>query len=144
MVPADIVEPLCAWLSEGRTLRDFCRQPGMPSRDTLEAWRRKHGEFAHRVARARDIGFDAIADQCATIADDEDKPGEDAQRSKLRVETRLKLLACWDPRRYGNKVQVGGDGGEPIKVAIDKDRAEKELASILANAANRVSEPDGS
>ena len=35
-------------------------------------------------------------------------------RSKLRVETRLKLLAKWDPKRYGDKItqeHVGADGG---------------------------------
>lgn len=27
---------------------------------------------------------------------------------KLQIETRLKLLAKWDPRRYGEKVEVNG------------------------------------
>jgi len=40
--------------------------------------------------------------------------GEHVSRSKLRIETRLKLLACWDPKRYGAK--AAGDAENPIHV----------------------------
>jgi hypothetical protein len=38
---------------------------------------------------------------------------------KLRIETRLKLLAKWNPKKYGDKVQVGGDAENPLKVEAD-------------------------
>ena len=44
------------------------------------------------------------------------------QRSKLRVETRLKLLSKWDPKRYGEKVQLadneGGKLGLPPAIVV--------------------------
>jgi hypothetical protein len=51
---------------------------------------------------------------------------------KLQIETRLKLLAVWDPKRYGNKVQLGGDGGAPIRVEAQVE-ADTYLAAILKN-----------
>lgn len=68
------------------------------------------------IARAREDGFDQIAMDALRIADygDDDRvpdgdgnlrtDSEVIQRSKLRVETRLKLLAKWDPKRYGERI----------------------------------------
>jgi hypothetical protein len=52
---------------------------------------------------------------------------------KLQIETRLKLLAVWDPKRYGNKVQVGGDAENPIKVEAEL-QAENLLNALLKNS----------
>ena len=80
------------------------------------------------IAHAREAGFDAIAEECLEIADETafdtviNDNGYRANtewisRSKLRVETRLKLLAKWDPKRYGEKVDVnhGGQGDNPVQ-----------------------------
>ena len=69
------------------------------------------------MEKARESGFDAIANECLEIADDAaldtietrfgPKPDKEwLARSKLRVETRLKLLAKWHPKKYGDKLQV--------------------------------------
>lgn len=81
----------------------------MPKKSTVAEWRKKDEAFDGRVARARDDGFDAVADRCVEIADD-------SKDARLQVETRLKLLACWDPRRYGNKAQVEHSGGVSLNV----------------------------
>lgn len=130
LVDPVIAGEVCAWIAEGKTLRDFCRQPGKPCRATIDAWRQQDDEFASRVARARDIGYDMIAEECAAIADTQEfgetiTDGDDGRKvvtgdmlghRKLRVETRLKLLACWDPRRYGQKAQVEHAGGISVQV----------------------------
>ena len=41
------------------------------------------------------------------------------QLIKARAEIKLKLLAKWNPKRYGDKVQVGGDPENPFKVQAD-------------------------
>jgi hypothetical protein len=50
--------------------------------------------------------------------------GEHIQRSKLRIETRLKLLAKWNPRKWGEKVDLN-HGVQP----------ENPLASMLQRIA---------
>lgn len=101
----------------------ICRENNMPEPQTILDWMERFPEIHTIIARARAQGFDVIAADCLAIADNagadyvatEDGARLDAeniQRSKLRVETRLKLLAKWDPKRYGdigatNNVNVG-------------------------------------
>lgn len=133
-----LIAEICDRLAKGETLASICRDMHMPDRTTVFDWSKADETISQRIARAREAGFDAIAEQCLEIADDgsgDFKPiaalaGEDGngpkafdsehvQRAKLRVETRLKLLAKWDPKRYGDKQQVEHSG------AID-------VASILS------------
>ena len=48
------------------------------------------------------------------------KQADMIEHRKLRIETRLKLLAKWNPRKYGDKVQqeLSGPNGGPIPTAI--------------------------
>lgn len=93
----------------------------MPGSTAVYAYLDGHQEFAERFARARLDGENAIAEECLDIADDarNDWMERDAaqgggkvlntehvQRSKLRIETRLKLLAKWNPKKWGEKIEV--------------------------------------
>ena len=110
-------------LSKGEPLAQICRDEWMPHASTVRDWMDADADFSRAIAHAREIGFDAIAQDCLTIADDgrndfvaaRAADGDEAamkydadhvQRSKLRVETRLKLLAKWDPKRYGDKLDI--------------------------------------
>jgi hypothetical protein len=53
--------------------------------------------------------------------------------NKNRAEHRLKLLACWNPKKYGTKVALGGDPGNPIKIEAQVE-ADNFLATIMKNA----------
>jgi transposase len=119
----EIADEICARLSEGEPLRQICRDERMPPWQTVYRWRSEDESFSRRIACAREAGFDAIAEECMAIADEtafdtiQGENGERANaewisRSKLRVETRLKLLAKWDPKRYGDKMDVN-HGGQP-------------------------------
>jgi hypothetical protein len=112
-------DEICARLSKGETVSEIARQLQI-GRTTIHDWRAENPQFFEQFARAKDEGYDAIADSVFEIADDGKRDyvvGEDGvyldrdhiQRSKLRVETRLKLLAKWDPKRYGDKMQHEGD-----------------------------------
>ena len=132
----DVMDELCERLSKGEPMAAICRDEHMPAVPTINLWRSKDPAIDSRVARARDDGFDALALDCLNIADDNGRDlrvlangsvvtdSDVVQRSKLRIETRLKLLACWDPKRYGNKVDVTS-GGNPVPapmIAIPLDQ----------------------
>jgi hypothetical protein len=38
------------------------------------------------------------------------------KRSKLRIETRLKLLAKWNPKKWGDKLELAGDQQNPLMI----------------------------
>jgi hypothetical protein len=117
-----LLATICGRLSKGEPLAAICREQGMPDRSVISDWAAKDDSIASAIAHARDMGFDAIAAECLRIADDgsndtyEDAEGnvrvnfDVIQRSKLRVEARLKLLAKWCPKRYGEQLQVEHSG----------------------------------
>lgn len=76
--------------------------------------------FSGDIARARQLGFDAIAERIQEIArGTSSESSGDVARDKLIVETDLKLLAKWDPRRYGDKtLHTGPDGESPVRVNL--------------------------
>lgn len=104
----------------------------MPAWRTVYDWREADPEFAARFARARDAGFDAIAEEALEIADtpqegiriETDADGSKTVREdmlghrKLRVETRLKLLAKWSPKKYGERVDVAHSGQLGLEATV--------------------------
>lgn len=108
---------ICELLSTGETLHEICRRPGMPGVQTVYDWKDADPDKSVLFAHARARGFDVIAESCLEIADvtppTTETGGTDSgyvQHQKLRIETRLKLLAKWDPKRFGEKVAVEHSG----------------------------------
>lgn len=119
-----VADEICARLSKGEPLAHICRDDHMPAVRTVSDWKVAHASFSADFACARDDGYDTIAAECLSIADEISKDtvyGDNGERpntewiarSKLRIETRLKLLAKWDPKRYGEKLAIGGAGDLP-------------------------------
>ena len=126
----EIARIICEQLSEGIPLRQICREnDGFPAWRTVYDWMGRDDALSASIARARDIGYDAIAEECLQIADNielgqkqvmtdegsattvEDMLGH----RKLRIETRLKLLAKFHPTKYGDKLGLHGvEGAAPI------------------------------
>ena len=125
----ELADEIVERLSEGEPLRQICRDERMPSWSAVYRWMEADATFSERIAGGRARGFDAIASECLDIADHGlndtyiDEQGNKRtetdviQRSKLRIETRLKLLAKWDPKRYGDKqtTELTGPNGGPVE-----------------------------
>ena len=138
----EIEDDICARLSRGEPLRAICRTEGYPEWNTFYSWMERSEALSARVALARENGVEAIAQDTLAMIDAEPRYVEDAkggtridagyvQWLKLRTEQRMKLLACWSPNRYGNRVQVAGDKDNPLQINI---QATEMFDSILKNA----------
>ena len=131
-----VAEKICELLSDGIPLREICRMEGMPPWRNIYFWMARDEDLSAHIARAREVGYDNIAEECLDIADNAQNDWMDReirnaqgkievvrvadtehiQRSKLRIETRLKLLAKWKPEKYGDKTVITGDpNGAAIK-----------------------------
>ncbi len=130
----ELAAEICTRISEGETLRAICREDHMPAWRTVYDWIRAHPDFATRIAHARELGFDAIAEEtiemvdeaperCGTQFGDKVDAGY-VQWQKNRVEQRLKLLAKWSPKRYGEKIEIEGklDIGVAERLARARNR----------------------
>jgi terminase small subunit-like protein len=127
-ISQDIRDLICEQLADGKSLREICRQDGMPGRSQVfrELAAESEQAFRDQYARARESGLEAMADEILDIADDgtndfmerrndEDSVvgyatcGEAIQRSKLRVDARRWLLSKLAPKKYGEKLELGGE-----------------------------------
>lgn len=147
----DIADKICARIACGETLRAICREDGFPSHTTVYTWLDEQPEFALRFGRARAQGEDVIAQECLAIADTpvegvettvkpdgsvEEKRGDMLGHRKLQIETRLKLLAKWNPKKYGDKTQaeISGPGGGAIQtnntIVLTAEEAYKRMLDV--------------
>ena len=110
-------------------MREYCRMPGSPNWRTVYDWLEKDEDFATRFARARDAGADAIAEQALEIIDQVPDmavteggkrvdPGFVAWQ-RNRAEYRLKLLSKWNPKKYGDKLDVTSGGKAGLLIQVD-------------------------
>lgn len=149
----ELAAEMCERLGKGETMRQICRDEHMPHWTQVYEWLSRDEGLSLRVAHAREVGFDALAEEALDIAntqhmgrkkvfssgagEDDDSvtvTEEDALgHRKLQIETRLKLLACWNPKKYGTKVALGGDPGNPIQVEAQIE-SNTYLAAIMKNA----------
>jgi hypothetical protein len=136
----EIAQKMCEMLADGIPLREICRQDGFPAWQTVYDWMYRDDALgdagvglSRAIARAREVGYEALAEECLRIADNpqwgqkqimtdqgtsttvEDMLGH----RKLQIETRLKLLAKWNPKKYGDRVALAGDAENPLKVEAD-------------------------
>lgn len=139
-------DTICAALAEGHSLLSICEAMGIPY-GTAYQWEVDNPEHAKNSARARELGCHRLADECLEIADDARNDwmerldregqgvgwmlnGDHVQRSKLRIDTRMRLIGKWLPKVYGDKLAVGGaDDLPPIKTMGD-DQLQARIAEL--------------
>lgn len=154
-----MIDEIVDRISAGEPLAQICRDDGMPALRTVYDWQEADTELSARIARARIAGYDMIAQDALRIADtpaegviEKLEPGAGGElvvverrredmlgHRKLQVDTRLKLLAKWDPKRYGDRVahELSGPGGGALTLVAGtmtpEQAAEAYAATIRGN-----------
>ena len=144
---------ICKRLTMGLSLNQICRDADMPDQSTVQDWLGERVSFAKAYALARVSQADALFDQCLAIADEadgdikivKDKEGnevpivvqENIQRSKLRIETRFRLIGKLNPKKYGDKLMLAGHDGGAVQVeavALDPRTISHEARDAIKQA----------
>ena len=150
----ELADEICERSAEGEPLREICRDDHMPAWRTVYCWREQFPEFDTAIARARNIGEEALLEDTLPIADDgrndwierENKRtgktfvalnDEAIARSKLRIETRLKLLAKWNPKRWGERISQEISNPDGSLQGMNSEQMAAKLESIAQAAAKR-------
>jgi len=130
----ELADSMIAWVSEGKTLRSWCRENGV-SNQAVYAWKRVRSELERRFIEAREAGADAIVCECIDIADtpiyltrtEESENGKkittyDAvERSKLMIWAREQHIKRIIPVRAKISVDVESNA---VSGLFDSDAAE--------------------
>ena len=131
---ADII---CDRMTEGESLRAICRDFGMPSEGAVRGWSvRDVDGFGERYRAARLLLMEYWADQIVDIADDADLDPRDRQ---IRTGVRQWLMSKLSPRRFGDKVQIGGDPENPLRLTHQQVSL-ADLTDSQINALDRFSQ----
>lgn len=127
----EIAEEICELIATTPRGLDFiCNtHDDLPSARTVARWLAAHESFRQRYVRARERQADLIFDECLEIADDgtndtklvgaegderEAQNSEWISRSKLRVDTRMRMAGKLNPKKYGDKTLHGSDPDNPL------------------------------
>lgn len=133
-----VEQELLSRLAEGEPLSVICRSDSkFPHPTVWRDWCEADEALAIAYTRARDAGEDVIAEECLAIIDE--PPARlmtdhgpridpaDVHNRRLRFEGRLKLLAKWNPKRWGEKVDVTSTGNEIASIAAAIEEGNKRV-----------------
>jgi hypothetical protein len=142
----DVFDDVCGQLSSGKTLREICRQPGMPAESTVRKWAVANEQGCHaQYTRAREALAEHMSDEILEIADDATNDWmerqrqngsiemainkEHIERSRQRIDARKWLLSKALPKVYGDKQSVEGkftvDWAQVCQEAAEKYKKEE-------------------
>lgn len=142
-----IVKEICDSLCEGIPLEEICRRDHMPGSSTIHSWVRGDEESVpsyvkDAIAHAREIGYDTIANGTRSIARGLEGSTGDVSRDKLIIETELKLLSKWMPKKYGERIQADISGEVNISLSGRLEAATKAIQGRVIDGVSRAVDGD--
>ncbi len=130
IITPEIVEKACVMIAAGKSLRAAAKELKQDEAAIRYHLMKDEDAFAHST-RARELGCDALADECLEIADGTDL----ADVKRVRIDTRIRLIGKWS-QRYSDKLTVNTNKTVTHKYDLDNlgtDQLEQ-LEGILADA----------
>ena len=105
---------LCEQLAQGISLRTACKADDMPAMATVYLWLGRHPLFVEQYTRAKSDAADAMSEDILDISDDATIASD---HKRIMVDSRKWLASKLKPKRYGDKLALGGDTeAGPIQV----------------------------
>jgi len=122
---------------EPMTLRQIAKAWGLPRGRFVEWFTTEHAGLYDAALKVRtdDLAHEALAiadEQCEVVKENGETYDPDVGRDKLRVDTRLKLAAKWDRKRYGEEADAVRVQAVTIQIANLRGETKVEVAPPVA------------
>lgn len=153
----EIAENICERLSKGESLRTICESKGMPHEATVRSWALDDvSGFSTQYARARDIGYDRMAEEIIEISDNtevgvktktnekgetETYEGDMIEHRRLKVDSRKWILSRVLPKKYGEKIE--NTGSPQVAIQVNNGSLDPATAQAVRLWAQRYAEVEG-
>lgn len=135
---AKACEEILAKVAKGASLNSICKNGDdwIPPRKTFDMWCDNDADLSAKYARAREDRAEVIFEECIAIADSQEGDvilvdgveqinHDFISRAKLRIDTRKWMIGKMQPKKYGDKLEIGGTGpGGALQVIIQKFAAD--------------------
>lgn len=110
----EMQEKVIEGVADGLTLAEI-HDDGGPKPSTVCQFAIRDREFGEQYALARKIGAQVGFDRLVKVAQDTPADSDHVQKSRLVIDAIKWRLSKQYPADYGDKTQITGDGGGPVK-----------------------------
>lgn len=123
----ELAQKICDLIREGKSERQICKMPNMPTAMTLRRWKEGNPGFCAQSARAREESAEKFNDELLDLQDElndqlqtrlstgEDFPKGAVEAYKVLMQEKARQAAWRDDSRYGNRKTVKVDATEDAK-----------------------------
>lgn len=111
-----VADEICERLALGESLNHICSGSTMPAHTTVLRWLAAETAFRTQYAHARQLQADFYHDEVTDIADN----ATDASLARLQIDARKWKASKLAPKKYGDKLEVGGDPDAPILHRVER------------------------
>ncbi len=140
---------ICERVSEGESIKEICESEDMPARSTVRRWIRTFAEFRTMVDEARKEHAQAEFERMLAEVDEPPERDEKGkidmgwvQNQRVRLDARKWILGRMDTRRFGDRQEIVGAGGEPLipdpLSHLSTEQRELEMARRIAFLLNKA------
>lgn len=108
----ELGQEICQNMIEGKSLARVCKELEINYRTVFNWLKDKDkSEFLQQYMHARAERADFLADDILDIADDNTLQADDR---RIRIDARKWYAGKLKPKKYGDKLEIGGDEDKPI------------------------------
>ncbi len=131
----ELADSICDKIADGVSVRKICEDDDMPDRNTIMRWENNNPEFYRQITRARAMRAENEADSLEEINQMVMSGKLKADAASVISGNRKWAASKLAPKRYGEKLQVGGDDDLPaIKTedVTNPELAARKIAAMMA------------
>lgn len=108
MLTVEVVDRIIADVADGKPVRTAIGEHAKGNAFAFYRMLRAHPELGTSYDRAKLDGLEAMADETIALADEAAATPEAIAKARLQIDTRKWHLSKLAPKKYGDKLELGG------------------------------------
>lgn len=110
-------DAICEAMAEGKSLRNICKQGGMPNITTVWRWSNMNDDLRKQYAHARELQADAQFERIGDIVDDVETGTLDPAQARTMIDALKWTAGKLRPKSYGEKIDHNHSGAFTVNLA---------------------------